>query len=324
MQFRTEIEESTYPFRINQKDKVLSIGSCFANRIGQYFTENKMNCLSNPYGVIYNPISVFRLLSQSLTEQPILPNYLTERDGRWYHYDFHSMYSNEQKDLLSEELNLVHKDVRGFIRKADYLIITLGTAFVHRIRSSQHIVANCHKKPSNIFERDLLTQKEIGIRFRQFYENLKMVNPKIKIIFTVSPVRHIKDTLQGNNLSKSLLRLACHYFCIDFKDVYYFPAYEILMDDLRDYRYYETDMIHVNEAGQNYVIEHFRKSAFSENLNTFIDQWQQVRNQLRHKPFNAESENHQLFLKKLLLKLEDMDGSIDLQKEKELVKAQLL
>lgn len=324
MEFRTEIEPVHFPFEITQKDKFLNIGSCFSDKFGNYLVDNKLDCFSNPYGVIFNPVSIFRLLNSSISEVPVMNRYLTENNGQWYHFDYHSKLSDKSSSGLARQLEDLHEKVRNYLRKTDYLVITLGTAFVYRLKNNQHVVANCHKKPSDLFDRELLTQKEIGIRFRQFYENLKLFNPRIKIIFTVSPVRHIKDTLQGNNLSKSLLRLACHYFCQDFKDVHYFPAYEILMDDLRDYRYYEEDMIHVNETGQKYVIEHFKNSAFSEDLQQFIDQWQQVKSQLNHKPFQPESEAHQKFLKTLLNKLENLSSTVDVGKEKELVKAQLI
>jgi lysophospholipase L1-like esterase len=324
MEFRTEIEPVTFPFEISQNDKFLNIGSCFSDKFGQYLKDNKLECLSNPYGVIFNPISIFRLLTNSIDDQPVMNQYLIENNGHWYHFDYHSKLSETSASSLTSQLEELHKNVKNYLRKTDYLVITLGTAFVYRLKNNQHVVANCHKKPSNLFDKELLTQKEIGIRFRQFYEKLKLFNPKIKIIFTVSPVRHIKDTLQGNNLSKSLLRLGTHYFCQDFKDVHYFPAYEILMDDLRDYRYYEEDMIHVNETGQKYVIENFKESAFSPDLKVFIDRWQQVRSQLKHRPFQPESEAHQSFLKNLLNKLEHFGNLVDVEKEKELVKAQLI
>ncbi|WP_304233694.1 GSCFA domain-containing protein [Jiulongibacter sediminis] len=324
MDFRTEIESVSFPFEITQKDRFLNIGSCFSDKFGRYLQDNKLDCFSNPYGTIFNPISIFRLLNSSITEQPVMNRYLTENNGQWYHYDYHSKLSATSASSLSHHLEALHKKVRDYLRKTDYLVIALGTAFVYRLKNNQHVVANCHKKPDDLFYKELLTQKEIGIRFRQFYEKLKLFNPRIKIIFTVSPVRHTKDTLQGNNLSKSILRLSCHYFCQDFKDVHYFPAYEILMDDLRDYRFYEEDMIHVNETGQKYVIENFKESAFSPDLKQFVDQWQQVKNQLNHRPFQPESESHQKFLRNLLNRLEQLGNTIDVEKEKELVKAQLM
>ncbi|UBM60156.1 GSCFA domain-containing protein [Marinilongibacter aquaticus] len=324
MQFRTEIEPFAYPFKIEERNKILCIGSCFSDKIGNYLVENKMDCMANPYGLIFNPISVFRLLGQSLREQRVMENYLTENQGTWYHYDFHSKHSGAEPGQLTNDLNQLHADVRNFIRKCDYIVITLGTAFVHRLKNNQHIVANCHKKPASLFQRELLTQKEIGIRFRQFYEKLKLSNPKVKIIFTVSPVRHTKDGLQGNSLSKSILRMAAHYFCMDFRDVFYFPSYEMLIDDLRDYRYYEADMIHVNQSGQEYVINKFQEAAFSDTLKAFIAQWQQLRSQLNHKAFHPSSEQHQAFLRKLLERLENFAQKVDVSKEKEWVKAQLL
>ncbi len=324
MQFRTEIEAINFPFSIKKKDRIITAGSCFAEVFGKYLYDHKLNCLSNPYGVIFNPVSLFRLLNQSIGKQPVMKNLMTQNQGQWFHYDFHSQYNNSSSDVLEKNLGKLHAETGEWLRKADYLIITLGTAYVYRLVQNEYVVANCHKQPGEKFRRELLSQKEISVRFRQFYENLKTFNPKIKLIFTVSPVRHTKDTLQGNNLSKSILRLAAHYFTQDYKDCFYFPAYEILMDDLRDYRYYESDMIHVNETGQNYVIENFRKSAMSSETNEFIDHWAGLRSQLNHRPFHSDSPEHQNFLKSLLKKLEEVGSEVNTEKEKELVRAQLI
>jgi hypothetical protein len=324
MKFRTEIELSEFPFKIERESKILTIGSCFSDNLGLHFQENKINCLHNPFGVVFNPISIFRLLTKSINQPSVNSNYFAERDGSWFHYDFHSKLTNPNKEVLHHELNTWLFKVGEYLKKANYLIITLGTAFVHRLNENNYVVANCHKMNSDIFEKELLTNKEIEVRFAQMYEKLKQLNPKIKLIFTVSPVRHTKDTLSGNNLSKSILRLAAHQFTTNFKDVYYFPSYEILMDDLRDYRYYSDDMININNVGQSYVLEHFGKTAFSKELITFIENWKQIQSQINHKAFQPESDAHQTFLKKLLEKLEKISESVDVSTEKEIVKAQII
>ncbi|WP_341225659.1 GSCFA domain-containing protein [uncultured Arcticibacterium sp.] len=324
MNFRTEIELSEFPFKVERNSKILTIGSCFSDNIGNYLVDNKMECMHNPFGVVFNPVSIFRLLTQSINQYPVKSSYFTENDGIWYHYDFHSKLFGSNKKELESELNLRYQKVRNFLKKADYLFITMGTAYAYRLKQNAYVVSNCHKKDSELFKKEMLTNKEIGIRFTQLYEKLKQLNPKIKIVFTVSPVRHTRDTLQGNNLSKSTLRLASHYFTQDFKDTYYFPAYEILLDDLRDYRYYADDMIHVNETGQKYVLEHFRKTAFSSPLNEFIDRWQKIQSQLKHKPFHSDSDGHQKFLKNLVSRLEELSNSVNVDQEMEIVKAQLI
>ena len=324
MNFRTKIEISELPFKIDRTSKVLTIGSCFSDSLGHYLAQSKINCLHNPYGVVSNPVSIFRLLSQSLNKLPVKTNYFTENQGIWYHYDFHSKHCHQDKSHLENELNKLHQDVGEFLKKTDYLIITLGTAFAYRLIHNSYVVANCHKKEATFFKKEILSLKEVDIRFRQFYEKLMQVNPKVKLIFTVSPVRHIKDTLQGNSLSKSILRIASQQFTEASKNITYFPSYEILMDDLRDYRYYSEDMIHVNEVGQKYVIEHFKKTAFSSELLHFISEWDQIRNQINHRPFQSDSEAHQNFLKKLVLRLEKLRTSVDVANELEMVKAQLI
>ncbi|MFT5884294.1 MAG: hypothetical protein ACI9IP_000749 [Arcticibacterium sp.] len=324
MNFRTQIELSELPFKIDRSSKVLTIGSCFSDGLGQYLTRSKINCLHNPYGIVFNPVSIFRLLSQSLDNLPVKTNYFTKNQGLWYHYDFHSKHCNQDKRHLESELNDLHQQVGEFLKKTDYIIITLGTAFAYRLFQNSYVVANCHKKEATFFKKEILSLKEIDIRFKQFYERLVQINPKVKLIFTVSPVRHIKDTLPGNSLSKSILRLASQQFTEESKNISYFPSYEILMDDLRDYRYYSEDMIHVNEVGQKYVIEHFKKTAFSKDLLDFISEWDQIRNQINHRPFQSDSEIHQKFLKKLVQRLEKLKGSVDVNNELEMVKAQLI
>jgi hypothetical protein len=324
MNFRTEIEDSEFPFKIERESKILTIGSCFSDNLGLDFQSNKMDCIHNPFGVVFNPISIFRLLSKSLNQQPINSIYFTKKDEFWYHYDFHSKFCNKNKDELELELNQRLKDVGHYLRNINYIVITLGTAYTYRLNNNSYVVANCHKKASSEFKKEMLTNKEIDVRFNQFYDRLKQVNPKVKIIFTVSPVRHVKDTLQCNNLSKSILRLSTHQFTSEYKDVFYYPSYEILIDDLRDYRYYAEDMIHINKVGQDYVLNHFRKTAFSEKLNSFIDNWAHLQNQLNHRPFQQESNAHQTFLKNLLFKLTKMSESVDVSSEMEIVKAQLV
>ncbi len=180
-------------------------------------------------------------------------------------------------------------------------------------------MANCHKMPNNLFRKDLLHVKHICQEFDQFYKKIKALNPKINIILTVSPVRHTKDGLPENQVSKSILRVACHYLYADFEDVTYFPSYEIMIDELRDYRFYEEDLIHPNKIAIDYIFERFSATFFDEKTNEFIKSWSKIQSDLNHRPFNENSEKHQIFLKTLLKKMETISEIVDLKKEKEAV-----
>ncbi|MDP5120068.1 MAG: GSCFA domain-containing protein, partial [Spirosomaceae bacterium] len=251
MKFRTEIEPVNPGFEINLHDGIMTVGSCFSEIIGNKLSENKLNCLSNPFGTVFNPLSIFKLLHQSLSKQPLDQDLFTENnDDYWNHFDFHSKFSADSRQNLEHELSSIYDSVFQVLSSAKVLIITLGTANVYELKSNNQVVANCHKQPQKLFNRRLLTLKEIQDDFQQFYDLLQVANNKIKIILTVSPVRHTRDGLNNNSVSKSILRTACHLIQQDNADVGYFPSYEIMMDDLRDYRFYKSDLIHPNEMAE--------------------------------------------------------------------------
>jgi hypothetical protein len=323
MQFRTEVEVSPPMFRVNLDSKIMTVGSCFSEVIGNQLSENKMQCLCNPYGTTFNPASIFKLVYHSLQKQPIFKHLFLQNNGVWNHYDFHSKFWAESRENLETELNQMHQNVYQFIRKADFLIITMGTAMVHQLKENSQIVSNCHKQPSTYFKKEMLSVKDISLRFKPMYEQLKMINSRIKIILTVSPVRHTKETLQVNSLSKSILRTACHYLEADFADVHYFPSYEIMIDDLRDYRFYKADLIHPNEQAEQYIFEKFSEAYFSNDLKQFINEWHKIKMALNHRPIQTGTSNHQQFLNDLLIKLNQYQGKIDVEQEIKMVNAQL-
>jgi hypothetical protein len=201
------------------------------------------------------------------------------------------------------------------IPQTSNLILTFGTSFIYKLLNPQVYVANCHKMPKNLFEKELLSVKDICRGFAVLYRELKEINPNLRIILTVSPVRHTKDGMAENQVSKSILRAACHYLTTDYEDVEYFPSYEIMMDDLRDYRFYKPDMIHPNEVAEQYIFEKFSETYFDENLKDFIKKWQPIQKALAHRPFDEKSESHQKFLKKLLKDLQEISTLVNVEKE---------
>jgi hypothetical protein len=323
MDFRTEIEVAPARFKISTDAKIMTVGSCFSEVIGAQLADNKINCLSNPYGTVFNPSSIFKLINHSLQSQAVFKHLMLENDGIWKHYDFHSRFYAHSKDELEHKLNLTHKKVNQFLRKANFLVITLGSSIIYRLKENGQIVSNCHKTPAQNFNKELLNIKEIILRFHTMYEALKMQNNKLKIILTVSPVRHTRETLPLNSVSKSILRTACHHLEQDFNDVHYFPSYEIMMDDLRDYRFYKTDMIHPNEQAEQYIFEKFATTYFTDELNDFLKEWSKVKLSLNHRPIQTDTPTHQIFLSNLLRKLDILSNKIDVSHEIATVRSQL-
>lgn len=324
MDFRTEIEPIEGKFKLTPKSKIITIGSCFSEVIGSQLTENKLECLCNPFGTVFNPVSIFKLLHTSLTNQPLNPNFFIEKDGIWNHYDFHSRFWSDSVDTLEDILENQLCKIRSSLRSYDVLLITFGTSFVYQLKKNKQVVANCHKQPKDHFVRELITTKEIIHRFTHFYDTLRLVNSKMKILVTVSPVRHTRDTLQMNSVSKSILRTACYELEQAFENVHYFPSYEIMMDDLRDYRFYTSDLIHPNEQAEEYIYEKFSTAYFSDELLDFQKEWQKIKSALNHRPIKQDSPSHQKFLSNLLNNLQQFQQKVDVAQEIAYVESQLV
>jgi len=322
-EFRTELTPAISTWPIALKDNIFTVGSCFADTIGNHLTENKFRVWNNQFGSIYNPISIHRLVLFSLrSELPISDSYL-KNEGIYLNYNFHSSHSALSRQELETKIKNSIAGATEFLKNTNRIIITYGTAFVYRLKSGNEIVANCHKISSTNFTKSLLKESEIFESFKNLYSNLKSINPNCKIILTVSPVRHLKETLELNSVSKSVLRLSCHSIVNQFSDVDYFPAYEILLDDLRDYRFYKTDRLHPTEEAAEYIWEKFIDAYFDASSKGFINEWKEIRKNLHHKPFHPQSENHQKFLKSTLSRLEKLNTTIDLSSEIQTLKSRI-
>lgn len=321
--FRTEIQIEREKHFITLKQDILTTGSCFSDAIGTRLTENKFNALSNPFGTTYNPVSIHKILRAALNNAYPPSHSYVENNGLYAHYDFHSEFSNPDKGIVENKIKSAIHAAHGFLKTAHWIIITYGTAWVFQRKDTRDIVANCHKVAAQNFMKELLTEKKILDSFEGFYQNLKAVNPSCKIMLTVSPVRHIKDSLQLNNLSKSVLRVACHTLTEQHPDVVYFPSYEIMLDDLRDYRFYKTDMLHPNADAEEYIWNKFADSLFDDRTKEFLKKWKLIRTSLQHRPFHEQSESHQKFLKKLLAELKELNGIVNVEQEIATVNAQL-
>lgn len=299
--FRTVLKPIPSETKIDFQSPILMLGSCFSEYIGNHLKENKFHVITNPFGVIFNPISLFNLLKLVLPKGKVDAAYLVENEGLWFHYDVHSqLHAISRQDLLSHIEGII-EEVHHFIQTTKFVFLTFGTAFVYRNNVLDKLVANCHKVPHNEFSKELLTVEQI---IQGYSELLALFPASIQVVLTVSPVRHIKDTIALNSVSKSTLRLACHSLSNQYENVSYFPSYELLMDDLRDYRFYNNDMLHPNRTAIQYVWDFFSDVFFDNSVKQFLMRFDKIKKSMEHRPFHPHSKAYRLFLENLLKKLQ--------------------
>ena len=273
--FRTEIEITPSKEQIHYGNQILTLGSCFANRMGDRFVENKFNTCVNPFGTIFNPFSLNRLVLWAIEGTYSENSSYLNHQGISFNYHFHSSFFASSQSQLEGKITQKLESVHQILKTAQWLTLTWGTAIVYK--RNQEVVANCHKVPAREFDKRLLTVEEIVDSFNSTYEKLISINPKLQLILTLSPVRHIKDTLPLNSLSKSLLRVAIEEITQQHLRVHYFPAFEIMMDDLRDYRFYEKDYIHPNEQAEDYLWNRFTEQFIDPESQKLMGEWQKLK-----------------------------------------------
>ncbi|MGI9543170.1 MAG: GSCFA domain-containing protein [Cyclobacteriaceae bacterium] len=322
--FRTEVTVPQSAHKISLKQPVLCLGSCFAEVVGQGLAQNKFNTLINPFGVMYNPCSILKLLEYAVSgEVPAQDTYL-ENEGIYFNYDLHSNFSHRELTVLQETIAEAIARTASYLEKVEWMIFTFGTAYIYRRQDNHQLVANCHKMPDHVFQKELLDIAEILGSFQRFLQLLGKNRLSPKVILTVSPVRHIKTGLVENSLSKSILRLAAQQLMETNDQVAYFPAYEIMMDDLRDYRFYQKDLIHPNEVAQDYIWQKFVEAFFDPPAIKFTENWDKIRQALEHRPFHPESEKHQSFLRNTISLLDSLKDQVNVTEEIRSLQNQLL
>jgi hypothetical protein len=304
--------------KINLKDSIYLVGSCFSDEVGSLLERNKFKSLSNPFGTIYNPHTIFKLLRNEVLKDDIL-----ESQGVFYHWDCHGQVSGLSKSKLAVSFSEIRNQSNEFVRNTNWLIITLGTSIVYRFKASNKIVGNCHKIPATEFNKEFLSSSEIVDDFNKTLDSLKERNPKLNVILTVSPVRHIKDGFVENNLSKSILIESVHQMVSAHSYVHYFPSYEIMMDELRDYRFYKKDMIHPSEEAIEYIWKRFAETYVDKETFEFLNEWSKIKSALHHKPFQPDSTKHQQFLKNTIEQLNKLNDLVDTRVEREMLQKQL-
>ncbi|PRY04961.1 GSCFA family protein [Pontibacter ummariensis] len=324
--FRTEVHVPKSDLNLTLQDKVVTLGSCFADVIGSKLRQHKVEALVNPFGTIFNPVSVCLLLKAASGKPYSFEQHLVEQQGIWYAYDLHSSLSSPHKQELLQQIQARLNKTSEQLQQSSLLIITLGTAVAYRLNYNGKVVANCHKLPSSNFSRVLLSVEETMQAFEDMYGFLKLMNPNLKVLLTVSPVRHIKETIPMNSVSKATLRVLCHQLAEAHEDVLYFPAYEIMLDDLRDYRFYKEDMLHPTEVAEDYIWQKFVEAYYRKDFQQFIKEWEKIKRAVAHRPFHPQSAAHQAFLRKTLEQLQALEQQhqIEASAERQALQQQLL
>ncbi len=257
----------------------------------------------NPFGILYNPLSIEGAIRQLLSGKTYQESDLFFASGQWHSWMHHSHFSAETVSDCLANINGRLEQAKTHLKASDWMIFTWGTAFVYQHKALKQVVGNCHKQSDKLFERRKLSVQEIVEVWQALLADLKRVNPKLKVLFTVSPIRHTKDGMHENQLSKATLLLAIDELCRCCPDCFYFPSYEIVMDELRDYRFYADDMIHPSGKAIAYIWECFADCYFSKETQTILREWEEIKRGLDHKPFRPDSEAYRQFLSQIVLKI---------------------
>ncbi len=305
--FRLALEIPPFSQKLKLRDNLLLSGSCFTEHISRSLAANKFTVLENPSGILFNPMSIASSIISYIEKKTYQEEDLFYYNELWSSWDHHSRFSDPDKQTALKQINESINAAHLFLQKADWMILTLGSAFVYEWNKTPstlrpektrntNIVANCHKVPADHFRKRLLTSEEVFTVLDNLRYRLMLFNPNIKVIFTISPVRHAKDGLIENNRSKSVLIQTVHHMTEKFENYFYFPSYELVVDDLRDYRFYAEDMVHPNHLATRYVWEKFASSFIDPSCYPLMKELEGINKALTHRPFNPYSKAHMQFL----------------------------
>ena len=319
MNLQTKITVAAPDFSIDYNSRLMMLGSCFAENMGSKFSYYKFDVDVNPCGIIYNPLSVANVLRLIVEGKQFEKSDLRQVGGKWVSLYHHGAFSSTDPDECLRRINDRLTKATGELRTLDLLVITWGTAWVYRYTRENIVVSNCHKIPSQEFERSRLSVEDIVKEYLVLIGRLREINPGLRILFTVSPIRHWKDGAHGNQLSKATLLLAIDRLREELQHVYYFPAYEIVLDELRDYRFYADDMLHMSGFTVDYIWERFLYSFISPEVFGLMNQIGRINKGVAHRPFEPQSEEYQRLVKKMLAEIAMISRSypmIDFSEEK--------
>lgn len=309
MKWITEVSIPNRKGELNYGQSMLSIGSCFAEEIGTRLKDAGFNISVNPFGIIFNPVSILQLVQNTL-DGNVRDDLLFSRDMKAFHYGYHSRIFAPSEDELKEKIESIQYTVQRKLLEGDVLVLTFGTAWVYRLNEANAVVANCHKMPAQLFTKELIDLEKLKVFSKELFTKLFESNPKLKVVLTVSPVRHTKDGVRENNISKGLLHLYSQYLEQQFDQIAYFPAYELVMDELRDYRFYKEDLVHPSKQAVNYVFDKFVQSYFDDRTMMKFSLHEKLKKAKMHHFLNAtveEVRKHEEYIQKLESELENID-----------------
>lgn len=324
MKFRLDLEIKKISPRIKHLHKILLVGSCFTENIGQKLEQYKFNVLQNPNGILFNPVSVAEAIGSYVDRVQISKSSLFHYREGWHSWKHHSRFSGITPEIAVDQINQSSTNAHNFLKNADWLVITLGSAWVYTLTESApaskagDVAANNHKAPAEWFNRRLLSAPEVFEILKGMIQKIKSANPYLHIIFTISPVRHIREGVVENNRSKAVLIQAVHDIIDKEESAFYFPAYELVIDDLRDYRFYSEDLVHPNYFATQYVWEKFVEACMEDDTRAVMTELHDLNLAFKHKPFNPGSTEHIKFLQTYLQKtqrLQEKYSYMDLKKE---------
>ncbi len=311
MKFRTEVDINESEKKINVEDCIFSIGSCFATEMHQKFSEGQVQSLNNPFGTIFNPYSVYQAIQQIYDAREYQESDLILANDNYISLDHHSSFDSRYAHKSLEKINQNIEEANQFLQNTSFVIITFGTSYIYEFLPKNKLAANCHKIPQKFFNKRFLSHQELTESINKTIDILKDIcKNDVQILFTVSPVRHTKDGIVENQLSKSKLITAIHESILGKENCHYLPVYEILMDDLRDYRFYKEDLIHPNSQAVQYIWEKFGNAYFSYETKVFINENNKIITALNHKTSDEKNPKYQEFLYKINLRIKEQQKKV--------------
>ncbi len=304
MKLQTNIPLREQEHQINYRSKLVLLGSCFSQNIGEQLEYFKFQRLQNPFGIVFNPVSTEILLKRVAANNRFKETDLFEKDGLWHCLEVHSLVNAQSKPAYLDLLNSSLDELRNYMAASSHVILTFGTAWIYRYLATNEVVANCHKIPQKEFNKELLSVELISEAIEKIITHIRSVNKNAQIITTISPVRHLKDGFVENARSKAHLLSGLHKVLDEKEGLYYFPSYEVMMDELRDYRFYQSDLLHPNETAISIIWEKFKSVWISSETEPLQKEIDTIQKGLQHRPFNAKGTVHRKFQKNLQEKIE--------------------
>lgn len=324
--WQSPVDFPKYPFHISYQDKIMALGSCFAEHIGGRLSKLKYQIELNPFGIQYNPAAICQGINRLLNNQNIVLEELVSHQGLWHSWMHHGSFSSPDRAACLQAIQERFDQARQHLMQTDYLLITLGTSWVYRLQSTDELVNNCHKFPASRFKRQALPLARLVDELAKTIRSLRAIRPNLQVIATVSPVRHLKDGAIENQRSKARLLLALAELEA-MGELHYFPAYELMMDELRDYRFYAEDLTHPAPLAQDYIWQCFEEHCLSEEEAAWRRRLAKLQSGLAHRPLHPDRGAHRKFLQGLLRQLEalraELPGELDWRAERAKIENQL-